>query len=170
MGRSQDVSNAQDAYSRISQSLPILRAWAIVWIVAYHLMGNTKGYLMWEEAVQTVSKGGLKNVVEFGLDLFISAGSTGVNVFLIISGFGLTASWWKRYGSWGVVQMPLMTFWKKRVFRIIPHFWAAVVIATLLLEYQFELADDQPEKAARRGVTLAPARGVPIVLKGKRKR
>lgn len=42
-----------------------------------------------------------------------------------------------------------------------------LAIATLLSEYEFELADDIPEKAARRGVTLAPARGVPIVLKGR---
>jgi len=43
-----------------------------------------------------------------------------------------------------------------------------LAIATLLREYRFELADNEPEKAARRGVTLAPARGVPIVFKGKR--
>lgn len=95
-------------------------------------MGNTQGYLVLEDAIDTLSKGGIKNIVESGLALFISAGSTGVNVFLIISGFGLTASWWKKYGARGISTIPLMTFWKKRVLRIIPQFWAAVAIATLL--------------------------------------
>ncbi|MEM6452355.1 MAG: acyltransferase [Cyanobacteria bacterium P01_D01_bin.105] len=126
MGRSQAL------YDRISQSLPVLRGWAITWIVAYHLMGNTKGYLVLEEAFKTLSKGSLKNIVEAGLDLFIEAGSTGVNVFLVISGFGLTASWWKKSGAQGIAKIPLMTFWKKRALRILPHFWAAVAIAILL--------------------------------------
>ena len=41
-------------------------------------------------------------------------------------------------------------------------------IATLLSRYRFRLADDRPEAARRRGVTLAPARGVPMVFEGKR--
>ena len=123
---------SQNAYSRISKSLPILRGWAILWIVAYHLMGNTRGYLVLEDAVSTLSKGGVKNTVESLLELFIAAGSTGVNVFLIISGFGLTASWWKKYGSRGATEIPLMTFWKRRFARIFPPFWVAVAIATIL--------------------------------------
>jgi cytochrome P450 family 110 len=43
-----------------------------------------------------------------------------------------------------------------------------LAVATLLLNYRFRLADDQPEQPQRRGVTLAPARGVPMVLEGKR--
>ncbi|MEO1619978.1 MAG: cytochrome P450 [Cyanobacteria bacterium J06632_3] len=42
-----------------------------------------------------------------------------------------------------------------------------LAIATLLTEYTFELADDIPEKPSRRGVTLAPARGVPMIFKGR---
>ena len=126
------MSQLPKSYDAISKSLPVLRGWAIVWIVAYHLMGNTRGYLVWDETIATLSKGGLKNIVDVGLELFITAGSTGVNVFLIISGFGLTASWWKKYGSQGVEQMPLMEFWQKRVFRIFPLFWMSVAIATLL--------------------------------------
>lgn len=110
----------------------MLRGWAIVWIVAYHLMGHTRGYLELDEAIATLSQGGLKNIIETGLALLISAGSTGVNVFLVISGFGLTASWWKKYGSHGVENIPLLTFWRKRVFRIFPLFWMAVAIATFL--------------------------------------
>ena len=126
------MSRPPRSYDTISQSLPVLRGWAIVWIVAYHLMGNTRGYLDWDEAIATLSQGELKNIIDTALVLFVSAGSTGVNVFLIISGFGLTASWWQKYGSRGVENMPLPTFWRKRVFKIFPLFWTAVAIATLL--------------------------------------
>lgn len=126
------MNRAQDAYSRVSQSLPMLRGWAILWIVAYHLMGNTRGYLDLSGAIATFSKGGLKNIVDPALELFIAAGSTGVNVFLIISGFGLTASWWKKYGSQGIEEIPLLLFLRRRVLRIVPLFWAAVAIALLL--------------------------------------
>lgn len=45
-----------------------------------------------------------------------------------------------------------------------------LVLATILSRYQLALADRQPEVALRRGVTLAPARGVKMVIKGKRLR
>ncbi|MEL6489198.1 MAG: acyltransferase [Cyanobacteria bacterium J06621_3] len=123
--------NCQSSYHLISQSLPMMKGWAIIWIVAYHLMGNTKGYLNLDETMATLSKGELKNILEGVLDLLISAGSTGVNVFLVISGFGLTASWWKRHGSQGDYTIHLVDFWQKRVFRIFPLFWVAVVLSLL---------------------------------------
>jgi cytochrome P450 len=43
-----------------------------------------------------------------------------------------------------------------------------LVLATILSRYQLALADSQPEVARRRGVTLAPARGVKMVIKGNR--
>ncbi|MEL6603863.1 MAG: cytochrome P450 [Cyanobacteria bacterium J06614_10] len=43
-----------------------------------------------------------------------------------------------------------------------------LAVATMVANYEFELASDKPEKPSRRGVTLAPANGVPILLKGKR--
>ncbi len=43
-----------------------------------------------------------------------------------------------------------------------------LAVATLLTHYKFRLADRKPEKARRRGVTLAPARGVPMVFEGRR--
>ena len=41
-----------------------------------------------------------------------------------------------------------------------------LVIATVLSRYQLALVDNKPEKPARRGVTLAPAGGVQMVVKG----
>lgn len=43
-----------------------------------------------------------------------------------------------------------------------------LAIATLLRHYTFQLAHPTPEKARRRGVTLAPARGVPMIFEGTR--
>ena len=43
-----------------------------------------------------------------------------------------------------------------------------LAIATLLREFKFKLASDKPEIAKRRGVTLAPAKGVPMVFLGAR--
>ena len=43
-----------------------------------------------------------------------------------------------------------------------------LAVATMVANYQFELADKRPEKPVRRGVILAPDRGVPMVLTGAR--
>ena len=43
-----------------------------------------------------------------------------------------------------------------------------LALATLLSHYQFSLASKAPEKPRRRGVTLAPANGVPMIFQGKR--
>ncbi|MGB3293641.1 MAG: cytochrome P450 [Phormidesmis sp.] len=43
-----------------------------------------------------------------------------------------------------------------------------LALATLLSGYRFRLADNKEEVPKRRGVTLAPARGVPMVFEGKR--
>ncbi|OZH52193.1 hypothetical protein AFK68_25990 [Hydrocoleum sp. CS-953] len=43
-----------------------------------------------------------------------------------------------------------------------------LVLATILRHYNLALADKQPVKPVRRGVTLAPAGGVKMVMTGKR--
>jgi cytochrome P450 family 110 len=43
-----------------------------------------------------------------------------------------------------------------------------LVLATIVREYNLELASDRPEIPARRGVTLAPKQGVQMVFQGKR--
>ncbi|MEY2832761.1 MAG: hypothetical protein RLZZ574_2019 [Cyanobacteriota bacterium] len=42
-----------------------------------------------------------------------------------------------------------------------------LVLATIVTEYDLELTGDRPETPARRGVTLAPKKGVQMVFKGK---
>ena len=48
------------------------------------------------------------------------------------------------------------------------HYELKLALATLLSNYRFRLADNKAEVAKRRGVTLAPARGVPMVFEGPR--
>ena len=45
-----------------------------------------------------------------------------------------------------------------------------LVLATILSNYQLELADKRPVKLQWRGFTLAPAGGVEMVMKGRRDR
>jgi len=45
-----------------------------------------------------------------------------------------------------------------------------LVLATILLNYQLELVENKPVKPQRRGVTLAPAGDVKMVIKGRRSR
>ncbi|BAY92552.1 MULTISPECIES: cytochrome P450 [unclassified Tolypothrix] len=45
-----------------------------------------------------------------------------------------------------------------------------IVLATILSRYQLALADHKPEVARRRGLTLAPANGVKMMITGKRAR
>lgn len=45
-----------------------------------------------------------------------------------------------------------------------------LVLATILSRYQLTLVDQQPERPQRRGVTLAPARGVKMMVTGQRAR
>jgi unspecific monooxygenase len=39
-----------------------------------------------------------------------------------------------------------------------------LVLATIVSNYQLALADDQPETPRRRGITLAPNRGVKMLI------
>ena len=43
-----------------------------------------------------------------------------------------------------------------------------LVLATIISKYELTLANKKPEKASRRGVTMAPANGVKIILTGER--
>ena len=48
------------------------------------------------------------------------------------------------------------------------QFEMKLVIATIMSNYQLILGDSRPEKPRRRGVTLAPTRGVKMIMQGKR--
>jgi cytochrome P450 len=48
------------------------------------------------------------------------------------------------------------------------QFEMKLVLATILAGYELRLGETKPEKPRRRGVTLAPARGVKMIMQGKR--
>ena len=48
------------------------------------------------------------------------------------------------------------------------QFEMKLVLATVLSGWQLALADNKPVQAKRRGILLAPAGGVKMVLKGRR--
>ncbi|MDJ0659485.1 MAG: cytochrome P450 [Crocosphaera sp.] len=48
------------------------------------------------------------------------------------------------------------------------QFEMKLVVATIMSEYCLKLADNQPEKQQRRGLTLSPTRGVKMIVEGKR--
>ena len=48
------------------------------------------------------------------------------------------------------------------------QFEMKIVLGTVIQHYVLTLADQQPEKPKRRGVTLAPHRGVPLIYQGRR--
>jgi cytochrome P450 len=50
------------------------------------------------------------------------------------------------------------------------QFELKLTLATILSKYELDLASQKPEKPKRRGVTLTPAGGIKIVIKGKRDR
>ncbi len=49
------------------------------------------------------------------------------------------------------------------------NFEMRLVLATLLSNFEMELAENQPVKPQRRGITLGPAGGVKMLMKGERK-
>lgn len=59
----------------------------------------------------------------------LSAG-TGVSLFLVLSGFSITASWSARRDRGA---FPVRAFWVRRFFRLYPTFWASAVLSSALL-------------------------------------
>jgi peptidoglycan/LPS O-acetylase OafA/YrhL len=57
--------------------------------------------------------------------LFMSMGDKGVELFLVASGFGLYLSYLEKRPSW-------FEFYKRRVLRVLPLYWAACIVIYLL--------------------------------------
>jgi cytochrome P450 family 110 len=64
--------------------------------------------------------------------------------------------------------MPFGAGVRRCVGEALAMFEMKIVLAKILSQYELALADNQPEKPQRRGVTLAPARGVKMIVKGLR--
>jgi len=117
--------NSYKDYNQISFSLDALRGIAMLLIVSYHLWGFTKGYQDFHSLLDLAKSGGLKEVIEGFLYTVCLLGEQGVHIFLIISGFGLTASWLRQKNR----AISLQSFWQRRIGRIIPMFWLSVALS-----------------------------------------
>jgi peptidoglycan/LPS O-acetylase OafA/YrhL len=115
----------QNAYRQISTSLDTARGIAIILIVAYHLWGSTQGYESLQSILSMARFGSIKDILESFLLTICLLGEQGVDVFLVISGFGLTVSWLRRNQE----EIHLRSFWQRRIGRIIPLFWSAIALA-----------------------------------------
>jgi len=120
-------SPENELYPRISRAFTTIRGLCIVGIVFYHLWGFSSGYKSMAELLTTFSAGGLKNSIESSFAIASLLGSHGVYLFLTASGFGLTVSWLKRHK--GDANFSTIDFFKRRLTRIFPLFWLALLCA-----------------------------------------
>ena len=125
-------------YNRLSQILPAIKGLGILMVLIYHLWGYSKGFLSFPEIIRQANASSLGSIVNSILYFFCLLGQQGVHLFIIASGFGLAASWWRKYGSEGQQDRAFSSvkFWKHRLARIFPLYWLAHGLALLLLWIQ----------------------------------
>jgi len=126
--------SSSDDFTRLSQALPAIKGIGIIMVVVYHLWGFTRGYQPFAQIVTEATRNGMQGLVEGGLNTLCLMGEQGVHFFLIASGFGLAASWWRQKNgvSGGDRPFTLFSFWRRRVLRIFPLYWVAHGLALIL--------------------------------------
>lgn len=117
-------------YSQFSQTLPRIKGLAILMVVMYHLWGYTRGYLNWSQILEQAQRQGIKGWIEAIANFTCLLGEQGVHFFLIASGFGLAASWWRQNQAGKPFRA--VTFWRRRVVRLLPLYWVAHGLAIAL--------------------------------------
>ena len=127
-------THSSDNYQRISQMLPAMKGIAILMVVIYHLWGYSKGWQSFSQIFIASTAQGCKSLVESLLATLCLIGEQGVHFFLIASGFGLSASWWRQFQASG--QNPhsfsVIPFWRRRLSRLLPLYWLANILAVFL--------------------------------------
>lgn len=121
-------------YQRLSKLLPAFKGWAIFTIVAYHLWGYSKGWLLFSQVYAAFSRGGVNGLFEAILNIFCLLGEYGVHIFISASGFGLAASWWRGGKAAGNTfrLFDILKFWQRRLLRLFPLYWLAHGLALIL--------------------------------------
>lgn len=119
--------------------LDLVKVFSIVWICLFHLLNLRYGWKLPSfgsgEYWQTFSSSG--SVFTAWLKIFINLGVLGVNLFVIVSGFGLAVSANSK-------TMNYVSFLKKRIFRIFPIYWfilGAILICELVLGFSVNYFD-----------------------------
>jgi len=99
--------------------LDLLKIFAIIWIGFYHFLDFRNN---WSLGIH-FNNGNLfqyfleyNSIFKAAIQSFLSLGILGVNIFIIASGLGLSISANNK-------KLSLLGFFKKRLFRIYPHYW-----------------------------------------------
>ncbi|MBD2182602.1 acyltransferase family protein [Aerosakkonema funiforme] len=129
------MQTVSQEYHRLSQILPAIKGLGILMVLIYHLWGYSKGFFSFPEIITQTNASSFGSIVNSILYFFCLLGQQGVHLFIIASGFGLTASWWRKYGSEAQQDREFSSgnFWKHRLARIFPLYWLAHALALLLL-------------------------------------
>ncbi len=90
--------------------LDFLRAWAVVLVVAYHVIQMCPQPLL-------------------GLMKFARYGQYGVDLFFVLSGWLIGGLYWNEKARFGNVK--IVKFWLRRWLRTIPPYWAALTLSWL---------------------------------------
>lgn len=67
-----------------------------------------------------------------GIPSVLSLGASGVNLFFVISGFCLALQRWRRRAQGGAQADPLRAYARARFRRIVPAYWVALAVSTLV--------------------------------------
>lgn len=153
------MNTSSAKYTLFSQNLSGLKAIAILWIVLYHLWGYTKGYINFSQIYTILMTNGIKGLGEGLLNLFCLMGEQGVHIFIIASGFGLTASWLKSEQKTPNQSnyIELIPFWKKRLLRIFPLYYIAHGLALILYMINPDFVSFGQEIWTEGGLTIITA-------------
>lgn len=81
-------------------------------------------------------------------------GASGVDLFLVLSGFCLT---WRLVCNGEIEPLPIKEYWKRRMRRIVPPFYAAIVLSILMAASIYRFSDP-------RNQTIFPLRGIDSLL------
>lgn len=118
----------KDAQKSNLISVQFLRAFAAISVVVFHAQGL---------AFTHAQKYGYGDAFLNYTDKLRLIGSSGVDLFFVISGFIMTCISWERFGGTGAVK----NFYKKRLLRIVPIYWfytTCLVLVLLLLPQIFQ--------------------------------
>ena len=88
-----------------------LRAFAALWVVSFHMRAFSGGRL------------------PRGLDTFVRSGSTGVSLFLVLSGFCLYVP----YSGGRSDRFKAKSFLKRRWWRLVPAYYASLALVVVAI-------------------------------------
>jgi peptidoglycan/LPS O-acetylase OafA/YrhL len=127
----QDKFDSND-YDRLSKIIPAIKGLAILMIVMYHLLIYSKNLQSFSQIITVSTSKGLGSLGSGLIFTFCFLGKYGVHFFLIASGFGLGTSWWRQTHLSSKKPFTALSFWRRRLLRLLPLYWIAIGLALIL--------------------------------------